>query len=69
MVQVDNDHGPFSQAFGAAGQEAYMNWDVNMAVGMRTGVPWVVGKQDDAPDSVVSNISSGVLEMGVVISY
>jgi len=38
---------------GAAGQN-YVNWAAKMAVEMGTGVPWVMCKEDDAPDPVVS---------------
>lgn len=34
---------------------AYVRWAAKMAVGLQTGVPWVMCKQDDAPDSVVIN--------------
>lgn len=32
----------------------YVRWAAKMAVDLRTGVPWVMCKQDDAPDPVVS---------------
>jgi hypothetical protein len=32
----------------------YVRWAANMAVGLQTGVPWAMCKQDDAPDPVVS---------------
>lgn len=38
---------------GAPGK-AYTKWAADMAVGLGTGVPWVMCKQDDAPDPVVS---------------
>lgn len=38
---------------GAPGQ-AYTKWAAQMAVGLGTGVPWVMCKQDDAPDPIVS---------------
>lgn len=38
---------------GAPGQ-SYTKWAAQMAVGLRTGVPWIMCKQDDAPDPVVS---------------
>lgn len=38
---------------GAPGQ-AYTRWAAKMAVDLGTGVPWVMCKQDDAPDPVVS---------------
>lgn len=36
----------------------YVRWAAEMAVGLQTGVPWIMCKQDDAPDPVVSFISS-----------
>lgn len=38
---------------GAPGK-AYTNWAAKMAVGLGTGVPWVMCKQDDAPDPIVN---------------
>ncbi|GJU81414.1 beta-galactosidase 1, partial [Tanacetum coccineum] len=32
---------------------AYTKWATEMAVGLGTGVPWVMCKQDDAPDPIV----------------
>ena len=34
--------------------KAYTKWAAQMAVGLDTGVPWVMCKQEDAPDPVVS---------------
>ena len=34
--------------------KAYAAWAANTAVGLNTGVPWVMCKEDDAPDPVVS---------------
>lgn len=33
-----------------------MTWAAEMAVGLRTGVPWIMCKQDDAPDPIVSTL-------------
>lgn len=38
---------------GAPGK-AYSSWAAQMALGLGTGVPWVMCKQDDAPDPIVS---------------
>lgn len=38
---------------GAPGK-AYTQWAAKMAVGLNTGVPWIMCKQDDAPDPIVS---------------
>lgn len=37
---------------GAPGR-SYTKWAARMAIGLQTGVPWVMCKQDDAPDPVV----------------
>lgn len=52
MRQIENEYGADTQAYGAAGH-AYMTWAAKMAVGLNTGVPWVMCKQDDAPDPIV----------------
>lgn len=36
---------------------AYTEWAAKMAVDLDTGVPWVMCKQDDAPDPIVSAIT------------
>ncbi|KAK3420983.1 hypothetical protein EUGRSUZ_G01704 [Eucalyptus grandis] len=53
LSQIENEYEPERKAFGAAGK-AYMNWAAKMAVGMGTGVPWVMCKEDDAPDPVIN---------------
>ncbi|KAF5206023.1 Beta-galactosidase [Thalictrum thalictroides] len=53
LSQIENEYGLEAKAFGAAGQ-AYMNWAATMAVGLDTGVPWVMCKEDDAPDPVIN---------------
>lgn len=52
-VQIENEYGAQSKLFGAAGHN-YMTWAAEMAVGLGTGVPWVMCKEEDAPDPVVS---------------
>lgn len=53
LAQVENEYKPEEMEFGPAGVD-YMNWAAQMAVGMDTGVPWVMCKQDDAPDPVIN---------------
>ncbi|KAK8923461.1 Beta-galactosidase 5 [Platanthera zijinensis] len=53
LSQIENEYGPEARAFGAAGHD-YVNWAAKMAVGMDTGVPWVMCKEDDAPDPVIN---------------
>ncbi|XP_022940967.1 beta-galactosidase 5-like isoform X1 [Cucurbita moschata] len=54
LSQIENEYGPQGRALGAAGH-AYTNWAAKMAVGLNTGVPWVMCKQDDAPDPVINS--------------
>lgn len=53
LSQIENEYGPMEYEIGAPGQ-AYTKWAAHMAVGLRTGVPWVMCKQDDAPDPVIN---------------
>ncbi|AQL09738.1 beta-galactosidase 5 [Zea mays] len=53
LSQIENEYGPEGREFGAAGQ-AYINWAAKMAVGLGTGVPWVMCKEEDAPDPVIN---------------
>ncbi|KAF3446375.1 hypothetical protein FNV43_RR11554 [Rhamnella rubrinervis] len=53
LSQIENEYGPESKALGPAGH-AYVNWAAKMAVGLNTGVPWVMCKEDDAPDPVIN---------------
>ncbi|KAI4316864.1 hypothetical protein L6164_024804 [Bauhinia variegata] len=53
LSQIENEYGPESRALGGAGH-AYINWAAKMAVELGTGVPWVMCKEDDAPDPVIN---------------
>ncbi|KAK4390716.1 Beta-galactosidase 5 [Sesamum angolense] len=53
LSQIENEYGAQRRALGAAG-EAYMNWAAKMAVGLDTGVPWIMCKDDEAPDPVIN---------------
>lgn len=53
ILQIENEYGVQSKLYGSVGYN-YMTWAANMAVGLGTGVPWVMCKEEDAPDPVVS---------------
>ncbi|KAM7516183.1 hypothetical protein LguiA_005766 [Lonicera macranthoides] len=53
LSQIENEYGPQGKALGAAGHD-YMTWAANLAVGLGTGVPWVMCKEEDAPDPVIN---------------
>ncbi|RDX73527.1 hypothetical protein CR513_46853 [Mucuna pruriens] len=52
MSQIENEYGPVEWEIGAPGK-SYTKWAAQMAVGLDTGVPWVMCKQEDAPDPVI----------------
>ncbi|KAK6922654.1 D-galactoside/L-rhamnose binding SUEL lectin domain [Dillenia turbinata] len=53
LSQIENEYGPQGKTLGNAGHQ-YMTWAANMAVGLGTGVPWVMCKEEDAPDPVIN---------------
>ncbi|XP_057975220.1 beta-galactosidase 16-like [Malania oleifera] len=53
LSQIENEYGMIEAAFGPKGP-SYVTWAAAMAVGLQTGVPWVMCKQDNAPDPVIN---------------
>ncbi|KAK4265543.1 hypothetical protein QN277_026580 [Acacia crassicarpa] len=53
LAQIENEYGPVEWELGAPGK-AYSDWAAKMAVGLKTGVPWVMCKQDDPPDPIIN---------------
>ncbi|XP_057795713.1 beta-galactosidase 16-like isoform X3 [Salvia miltiorrhiza] len=54
VSQIENEYQNVEKAFGDKGP-SYVRWAAAMAVGLNTGVPWVMCKQDDAPDPVINS--------------
>lgn len=52
MAQIENEYGPVEWEIGAPGKD-FTKWAAQMAVGLKTGVPWIMCKQEDAPDPVI----------------
>lgn len=50
--QIENEYGMVARAFKQEGK-SYVKWAAKLAVELDTGVPWVMCKQDDAPDPLV----------------
>lgn len=50
--QIENEYGMVARAFRQDGK-SYVKWAAKLAVELDTGVPWVMCKQDDAPDPLV----------------
>ncbi|KAF6174887.1 hypothetical protein GIB67_026375 [Kingdonia uniflora] len=51
--KIENEYGPMEYEIGNPGRE-YTKRAADMAVSLGTGVPWIMCKQDDAPDPIVS---------------
>ncbi|KAL8099895.1 hypothetical protein AgCh_032230 [Apium graveolens] len=56
--KIENEYGAERMALGAA-SASYINWAAKMALGLDTGVPWVMCKEDDAPDLIISVLEAG----------
>ncbi|XP_019051572.1 PREDICTED: beta-galactosidase 16 isoform X2 [Nelumbo nucifera] len=54
LSQIENEYRNVERAFHEKGPP-YVLWAAKMAVGLQTGVPWVMCKQDDAPDPVINS--------------
>ncbi|KAK4778053.1 hypothetical protein SAY87_018240 [Trapa incisa] len=53
LSQIENEYGPVEYELGSAGK-SYTYWAAKMALGLGTNVPWVMCKQDDAPDPIIN---------------
>ncbi|CAA7402940.1 unnamed protein product [Spirodela intermedia] len=53
LSQIENEYGPLEYNGGSPAR-SYANWAAKMAVGLNTGVPWLMCKEDDAPDPVIN---------------
>ncbi|GMN53117.1 hypothetical protein TIFTF001_022274 [Ficus carica] len=51
LAQIENEYELVEYGLGNAGK-AYAKWSANMAVGLKTEVPWVMCKQRDALDPI-----------------
>ncbi|MED6196943.1 Beta-galactosidase 16 [Stylosanthes scabra] len=57
LSQIENEYGNVEKAYHEQGS-SYIRWAAQMAVGLQTGVPWVMCKQDDAPDPMINACNS-----------
>lgn len=64
FVQIENEYGAQSKLLGAAGYN-YVTWAANMAVELGTGVPWVMCKEEDAPDPLVSILTLFLADLNI----
>lgn len=55
-AQIENEYGNIDESYGEAGKK-YMNWIADMAVATNANVPWIMCQQNDAPQSIVSDLT------------
>ncbi|KAL5229014.1 hypothetical protein ABZP36_017279 [Zizania latifolia] len=53
LSQIENEFGPLEWDQGEPAK-AYASWAANMAIALNTGVPWIMCKEDDAPDPIIN---------------
>ncbi|XP_043714479.1 beta-galactosidase 13-like [Telopea speciosissima] len=54
LSQIENEYNTIQPAFKESGTQ-YIHWAAKMAVNLKTGVPWMMCKQMDAPDPVINS--------------
>ncbi|KQK06119.2 beta-galactosidase 7 isoform X2 [Brachypodium distachyon] len=59
ISQIENEYQMVEPAFGPGGPR-YVQWAASLAVGLQTGVPWMMCKQNDAPDPII-NTCNGLI--------
>lgn len=52
LTQIENEYGPV-QLWGVPDDKVYAAWTAKLALSLDTGVPWVMCKQEDAPDPII----------------
>ncbi|XVF67927.1 hypothetical protein PTKIN_Ptkin10aG0161700 [Pterospermum kingtungense] len=53
LSQIENEYNTIQLAFRERG-DSYVQWAGNMAIGLNTGVPWIMCKQRDAPGPIIN---------------
>ncbi|KAL1569513.1 Beta-galactosidase 1, variant 2 [Salvia divinorum] len=51
LSQIENEYGSQAKQLGNPNHQ-YTTWSAKMVVGLNTGVPWVMCKEDNTPDPV-----------------
>ncbi|GAB2272251.1 Beta-galactosidase 7 [Dionaea muscipula] len=53
LAQIENEYGNVMGSYGEDGKK-YIQWCADMAQSMKTGVPWIMCQQDNAPDPMLN---------------
>ncbi|OMO50699.1 Glycoside hydrolase, family 35 [Corchorus olitorius] len=54
LSQIENEYGRIEDAFEDNSGSRYVHWAAGFAVGLKTGVPWIMCSQKDAPDPLIN---------------
>uniref|UniRef100_A0A0D3HTX8 Beta-galactosidase n=1 Tax=Oryza barthii TaxID=65489 RepID=A0A0D3HTX8_9ORYZ len=57
LQQIENEYGNIQGNYGQAGKR-YMQWAAQMAIGLDTGIPWVMCRQTDAPEEIIDTCNA-----------
>ncbi|XP_044949208.1 beta-galactosidase 15 [Hordeum vulgare subsp. vulgare] len=57
LQQIENEYGNIQSKYGQAGKR-YMQWAAQMALGLDTGIPWVMCRQTDAPEQILDTCNA-----------
>ncbi|XP_038989755.1 beta-galactosidase 15 isoform X2 [Phoenix dactylifera] len=55
--KIENEYGNIEGQYGQGGKE-YVRWAAKMALGLGAGVPWVMCKQTDAPETIIDSCNA-----------
>ncbi|KAF3774112.1 Beta-galactosidase 9 [Nymphaea thermarum] len=57
LLQIENEYGNIEDSYGKGGKE-YVKWAARMALGQDAGVPWVMCRQNDAPENIIDTCNA-----------
>ncbi|CAL9067570.1 beta-galactosidase 15 isoform X1 [Musa acuminata AAA Group] len=57
LLQIENEYGNIEGQYGQGGKE-YVKWAADMALTLDAGVPWVMCRQSDAPETIIDSCNA-----------
>ncbi|XP_072963925.1 beta-galactosidase 15 isoform X2 [Typha angustifolia] len=57
LAQIENEYGNIEGRYGQSGK-SYVQWAAQMALGLGAGVPWVMCRQTDAPETIIDSCNA-----------
>lgn len=57
LLQIENEYGNIEGQYGQGGKE-YVKWAADMALSLDAGVPWVMCRQSDAPETIIDSCNA-----------